>query len=131
MSKNPSRLFEFFKLIGQLKVRRSSNQGEAFSSKWGMDNLMNTVTSCVRVTGGGGIGGKPRAGGAGTPIDLPSGNARPVCTAGAFPILFLTTEVPTGLRDNCPFIPFPLPPCPLHPNSPPPLPPALCPLLPN
>ena len=48
---------------------------------------------------------------------LPIGNARPLCTAGAFPILSLTTQVPTGLRDNCPFT-FPpptLPPLPLPP----------------
>ena len=47
---------------------------------------------------------------------LPIGKARPLCTSGAFPILSLTTKVPTGLRDNCPFT-FPpptLPPPPLQ-----------------
>ena len=39
---------------------------------------------------------------------LPSGNARTLCTARAFLILSLTTKVPTGLRDNCPFT-FPPP----------------------
>ena len=39
---------------------------------------------------------------------LPIGNARPLCTTGAFHILWLTTMVPTCLRDNCPFT-FPPP----------------------
>ena len=42
-------------------------------------------------------------GGAGGLAHLPIGNARPVCTAGAFPILCLTTEVTTAPGDNCPF----------------------------
>ena len=58
---------------------------------------------------------------------LPIGNAWPLCTARAFPILSLTTKVPTGFRDNCPFT-FPPLTLPLPPSSPPPLPPALCPL---
>ena len=44
---------------------------------------------------------------------LPSGNARPLCTAGAFFILFLTTKVPTGLKSQLPNLSFPFPPCPL------------------
>ena len=44
----------------------------------------------------------PRGGGGG------GGNAQPVCTAGAFLILCLTTKVATGVRDNCPFT-FPPP----------------------
>ena len=55
---------------------------------------------------------------------LPIGIARPLCTSGAFPILFLPTEVTT---DNCPFT-FPLPPLPPPPWQSSPLPPALCPL---
>ena len=39
---------------------------------------------------------------------LPIGNARPLCTTGAFHILWLTNMVPTCLWDNCPFI-FPPP----------------------
>ena len=45
-------------------------------------------------------------------VHLPIGNGRPVCTAGAFPILCLTNEVTTAPRDNCPFTFPPLPPCP-------------------
>ena len=44
------------------------------------------------ISGGGGGGGGLS--------HLPIGNARPLCTAGAFPIFSLTTKVPTGLRDN-------------------------------
>ena len=36
------------------------------------------------------------------------GAGAPTCTAGAFLILSLSTKVPTGLGDNCPFT-FPLP----------------------
>ena len=55
---------------------------------------------------------------------LPIGIAWPLCTSGAFPILFLPTEVTT---DNCPFT-FPLPTLPPPPWQSSPLPPALCPL---
>ena len=63
-------------------------------------------------------------GGGGGLVHLPSGFARPVCTAGAFPILCLTTEVTTPPSHNCPFnstsplavLPLYLPPCaPSHP----------------
>ena len=96
----------------------------------------------------------PRGGGGGA--HLPIGNARPLCTVGAFLILSLTTKVPTqgGLAhlpignarplctarafpilflptevttDNCPFT-FPLPTLPPPPWQSSPLPPALCPL---
>ena len=36
----------------------------------------------------------------GEPAHLPSGNARPAWTVGAFPILCLTTEVTTAPRDT-------------------------------
>ena len=43
-------------------------------------------------------------GGGGGLAHIPSGNAWPLCTASAFPILCLTTEVATEPRYNWPFI---------------------------
>ena len=40
---------------------------------------------------------------------LPIGNARPLCTAGAFLILSLNTKAPTGLRAPLPFPSHPAP----------------------
>ena len=60
-------------------------------------NCLKCTSHDYRITAGGGGGGRL---------------ARPLCTAVAFLILCLSTEVPTVLRDNCPFPPPTMPPPP-------------------